>query len=95
MVAQSTFKTVISFFAPAIAWAFGLIDENFGTMMLAMISLFGLIMSTYQVCVSINVAIPGPVFSALKYEDSWTSFNFQNCAYQEDGASRTTQDASH
>ena len=47
LAAKTSFRTLISFFVPLVAWALGIVDEDFYDATLSMISLFVLAISIF------------------------------------------------
>ena len=59
LATRSSLKTVISFFAPMIAWAFGIVDEDFYAAILAMAALLTLIVVLYHAKISMDLVSKG------------------------------------
>jgi len=59
LAAKTSIKSLISFFVPLVAWALGIVDEDFYDATLSMISLFVLAISIFYLKVHIDVVKEG------------------------------------
>ena len=78
LAAKTSIKSLISFFVPLVAWALGIVDEDFYDATLSMISLFVLAISIFYLKVRMSHTssglLPQMIHFVLSYYDSYNRY---------------------